>query len=400
MRYIVFGPERREYPVALLTRYLRERELQQYLGHLALDTVAYAITAPAKAKNTDLMVYLKELLPVLCGLQTDYLLVAEASLFKLLTKQQKVSTLGGYLFPCVVEGFRHLHIAYVPSPAQITYDPPLSQKVQQGLDAVTTHRAGTYQPPGSGIIHFAEYPDSIKDIQRWLDRLQNEPLAIDIETYDLKHYNAGIGTICMAWSQHEGIAFAVDQGNSPEKAGLIRAMLKNWFIQRDAMTLYHKANFDVYVLTYQLFMQNLLDTPGLLFGVEQLLRQTEDTLLLSYLATNSCAGNELSLKLQAQEFAGNWAMEVTDLDAVPLSKLLEYNLVDGLSTWFVYHKHRQTVIDDQQEAIYQTLFKPGLRDIIQMQLTGLPLDMEAVAAGKVIMEADRDVAIAAIMAAP
>ena len=77
MRYIVFGPERREYPVALLTRYLRERELQQYLGHLALDTVAYAITTPAKAKNTDLMVYLKELLPVLCGLQTDYLLVTE-----------------------------------------------------------------------------------------------------------------------------------------------------------------------------------------------------------------------------------------------------------------------------------------------------------------------------------
>lgn len=397
MRYIVFGPERQDYPVALLTRYLRERELKTYLGQMAGNTVAYAITPAAKAKNTELLAYLQELLPVLCTLQTDYLLVTEAPLFKLLTKQVKVGTVGGYVFPCVLEGFRHFNVVYVPSPSQVICDPALNQKVQQGLAAVTAHLNQTYLPPGSGIIQFAAYPSSIEDIESWLSKLIDKPLAIDIETYGLKHHNAGIGTITLCWSQHEGIAFAVDKDNLPEKARLIRAMLKQWFIQRDAQTLYHKANFDVTVLVYQLFMHDLLDTSGMLFGLEQLTRQLDDTLLLSYLATNSCAGNQLSLKLQAQEFAGNWAVEVNDINTIPLPTLLEYNLVDGLSTWFVYHKHRQTVIDDQQQAIYQTLFLPGLKDIIQMQLTGLPLDMAAVQAGKAIMEAERQQAIGKVL---
>lgn len=397
MRYIVFGPECDHYPIALLTRYLRERELKAYLGNQAANTVAYAITTPAKAKNAELLVFLKELLPTLCGLQVDYLLVTEAPLFKLLTKQQKVSTIGGYVFPCVLDGFKHLNVVYVPSPAQVTFDPTLRQKVQQGIDAVTAHLNKTYLPPGSGIIRLAAYPDTIEAIEDWLAQLLDRPLAIDIEAYGLKHYNAGIGTICLCWSESEGIAFSVDKDNSPEKAQLIRAMLKQWFIKRDAQTLYHKANYDVYVLVYQLFMHDLLDTSGLLFGLEHMTRKLDDTLLLSYLATNSCAGNQLSLKLQAQEFAGNYAVEVTDIAAVPMETLLEYNLIDGLSTWFVYNKHRQKVIDDQQEEIYQDLFLPALKDIIQMQLTGLPVDMEAVKAGKAIMEADRDAAIATVM---
>ncbi|WP_199097265.1 DNA polymerase [Dyella sp. ASV21] len=397
MRYLVFGEETNRYPVALLTRYLRERELANYLGSLAKDTVAYAITTASKAKNPELLAYLKELLPVLCSLQTDYLLVTEASLFKVLTKQQKVSTIGGYVFPCVIEGFKHMSVVYVPSPSQIIYDPSLSQKVEQGLKAVRDHRSNTYMPPGSAIIHYADYPDTIEEISAWLMKLQNVPLAVDIETYGLKHYNAGLGTITMCWSQTEGIAFAVDKDNPPEKAQLIRKMLKNFFIHRNAQTLYHKGNFDVYVLVYQLFMHDLLDSSGMLFGIEQLTRQMDDTLLLAYLATNSCAGNELSLKMQAQEYAGNYAVEVKDISVVPLPQLLEYNLVDGLSTWYVYNKWRQKVIDDQQDEIYRNLFLPALKDIIQMQLSGMPMDMAAVAAGKAEMEADRDAAIAAIM---
>lgn len=398
MRYIVFGDELNRYPVALLTRYLRQKELATYLGDLAQDTVAYAITTLPKAKNAELLVYLQEVLPVLCGLQTDYVMVTEASLFKLLTKQQQVSKIGGYVFPCVLEGFKHMNVVYVPSPSQMIHDPTLIHKVNQGLGAVAAHRAGTYLPPGSGIIKFAEYPETIDQIEGWLAKLIDLPLAVDIETYALKHYDAGIGTISLAWSETEGIAFAVDKGNSPEKARLIRAMLKNWFIQRDAMTIYHKANFDIYVLIYQLFMQDLLDNEGLLFGLEHMLRKAEDSLLLTYLATNSCAGNELSLKMQAQEFAGNYAVEVKDISVVPLPTLLEYNLIDGLSTWFTYNKHRQTVIDDQQEEIYQGLFKDSLKDIIQMQLTGLPMDIEAVASGKAVMLADQQAAVKTIMA--
>lgn len=398
MRYIVFGEEANRYPVALLTRYLRARELEDFLGDLAKDTVAYSITTPSRAKNAELLVYVKELLPTLCSLQTDYILVTEGSLFKLLTKQTKVTNVGGYVFPCVIEGFKHMSVVYLPSPSMLIYDPTLSQKVTQALQAVRDHRNNTYLPPGSGIIKFAEYPTEIEDIASWLMKLQNVPLSIDIETFGLKHYNAGIGTITLCWSKTEGVAFSVDKDNPPEKAQLIRKMLKNFFIHRNAKTLYHRANFDVYVLVYQLFMHDLLDSSGMLFGIEQMTRQMDDTLLLTYLATNSCAGNHLSLKVQAQEYAGNYAVEVDDISIVPLTSLLEYNLVDGLSTWYVHEKWRQRVIDDEQEEIYQGLFKPALKDIIQMQLTGLPLNMANVAKAKRVMEADRDAAVTAITA--
>jgi DNA polymerase-1 len=46
------------------------------------------------------------------------------------------------------------------------------------------------------------------------------------------------------------------------------------------------------------------------------------------------------------------------------------------------------VIQYGQEELYNTLFKPALVDIIQMQLTGLPVDMPAVAAARVALEAD------------
>lgn len=394
MRYITFAIESSCYPVAILTRYLQQRELRDYVAGMEPDVIAYAITTPPKAKNDALKIYLAELLPVLCGLQTDYLLVTEASLFKLLTKTQQVAKVGGYVLPCALDGYRHLSVIYLPSPGQMMHDPQLIHKVNQGLDALRAHRSGKYIPPGTTVIKFAEYPDTVERIQYWLDRLQETDLAIDIEGYSLKHHSAGIGTISMAWNQHEGIAFAVDKDNSPEKAQLIRAMLKNFFIRRVvAKTIYHGSAYDVYVLVFQLFMHDLLDTKGLLFGLEVMLRNVEDTLLITYLATNSCAGNHLSLKEQAQEFVGNYAVDVKDITIVPLQVLLEYNLIDGLGTWYTYNKRHPQMVADQQLEIYETLFKPALYDIIQMQLTGMPMDMEAVAEGKLLMEMDRQLAV-------
>jgi DNA polymerase-1 len=126
-------------------------------------------------------------------------------------------------------------------------------------------------------------------------------------------------------------------------------------------------------------MNHILDQEGLLDGLEILLKNWDCTQLLSYLATNSCAGNELNLKAQAQEYAGNYAQEnIRDIRLIPLDDLLKYNLVDGLSTWHVYKKHIPTVIADDQLGVYNNIFKPAVVDVIQMQLTGLPIDMEAV----------------------
>lgn len=397
MRYITFAPEHSNYPVAILTRQLRERELRDYVHGLENVTVAYAIDYNPKAKNDEIKAWLGNLLPTLASLRTQYLVVTEGSLFKVLTKTAQVSKQLGYVLPCVLKGFEHFHVVYVPSPGQLIYDPSLMHKVNQGLDALRAHRAGKYLPPGSDVLKVAHYLDDVCEIEAWLEKLLDVDLACDIEAYSLKHYDAGIGTIAFAWNQHEGIAFAVDKDNPPEKAGLIRALLKNFFIRRTGRTLYHNGAYDIYVLIYQLFMHDLLDTAGLLFGLELMLRNWDDTQLITYLATNSCAGNKLSLKEQAQEFLGDYAEDVKDINLVPLPKLLTYNLKDACGTWYVYNKRHPQMVADLQQAIYVELFRPAIADIIQMQLTGLPIDMAAVAEGKAVMEADRNKAVYTIM---
>lgn len=104
---------------------------------------------------------------------------------------------------------------------------------------------------------------------------------------------------------------------------------------------------------------------ALAHGLDVFLKNWDDTKLISYLATNSCAGIELSLKAQAQEFAGNYAVEeIKDIRALEPDRLLEYNLVDNCSTWFVYEKHWDTSVSDQQVEIYCSLFQPAIKDVI------------------------------------
>jgi len=403
MRYLVFGEEQNRYPVAIISRLLRTQDLAEYVQGIESQVVAFALTTGQKAKNTEIKAYLAELLPVLCTLQTDYLLCTDGATFKVLTGAQRVDRASGYVLPCKIADFEHLNIVYVPSPAQLIYDPSLRLRLQQGLRAMQNHRGGRYIPPGIDIIHKAHYPQTIEEIGEWLVKIIDLDLAIDIETFDLKHYKAGLGSISMAWNKHEGIAFPVDLAG-PKLAPIIRDMLRQFFAERarraKTRSLYHNGSFDVYVMIYQLFMQDLLDTAGLLTGLEIMMVGFEDTQLITYLATNSCAGNQLGLKTQAQEFAGNYMVDVSDIRQVPLPRLLEYNLVDSLATWFVYEKHYDTMVADQQLEIYETLFKPCVYDIIQMQLTGMPLDMVEVQRGKAEMVRISEAAVATIKAMP
>ena len=253
----------------------------------------------------------------------------------------------------------------------------------------------------------------------------NCPLAIDIEGFDLKHDKSGIGTISFAWNKHEGIAFTVDYqeeewtgmvrnkktGKDQEvkfhgkqvKNEPVRAMLKQFFILYQQRAIYHNIAFDAYILAYQLFMDDILDQDGLLEGLDVMLKNWDCTKLITYLATNSCAGNKLGLKEQAHEFAGNYAMtddDIKDIRRIPLPKLLEYNLVDSLSTWYVYNKRKPQMIHDHQEAIYETIFKPATKDIVQMQLTGMPVNMKRVLEVEKILQAEEDSAVQRIQSNP
>lgn len=416
MRYATFTENTESsYDIALLVPMISKKEIQRAyfstdLGVPIEDVLVLELhTAGKKTPVSQVKAFINEMLvETLVDMKVKYVFCANGEYFKALAGVSKIEPNMGYVLDSPYGDFK---VTYMPNFQAMFYDPEkIQSQISQAMTAVSSHLTGNYQAPGASIIKTAHYPKTYQEIEAALEELLalECPLTIDIETFSLKHPTAGIGTISFCLNQGEGLAFAVDYDPIPGvtsapfgrqvKNGPVRRLLRNFFERYLQKQIYHSISFDVYVLIYQLFMEDLLDTEGLLHGLEVMLRNWDCTKLITYLATNSCAGNDLSLKGNSQEFAGNWAKDtIEDITTIPLDELLEYNLVDGLATWYVHDKYRQTVIDDEQEEIYQTIFKPAMLDIIQMQLTGLPIDMDRVKEVKKILQADEKAALDTIM---
>jgi DNA polymerase-1 len=146
---------------------------------------------------------------------------------------------------------------------------------------------------------------------------------------------------------------------SYEEAVEILKLLNQFFIKYQGKLTYHNAGYDVKQLIYMLFMKTPWDYEGLLYGLEVMTRNMDDTKIISYLATNSAAGNRLGLKQQAKEFLGKYSeKDIEDITKIPLPQLLQYNLKDCLGTWYTKEKNYPIMVADQQESVYFDVFKP------------------------------------------
>lgn len=348
-----------------------------------------------KTPVTDIKTCLQEqVYPKITTYTPNYVLVADSEYFKVMAKVTKPDAYIGYFFG---DTFKFL---YIPSYKQIFYHPEeTKEKITRALDSIKASEQGKYCSPGSNIIKDEYYPSTTKDIAVLLKSLANRPmLTCDIETYSLKHVDAGLGSICFCWDKHSGCAFKIDK-SSDSKNQEVRDLLKEFFINYKGTLIFHNIAFDVTVLIYQLFMKDVLDQEGLLNGLDIMLKNWEDTKLMTYLCTNSCSGNNLGLKYQAQAYAGNWAQdEISNIDKIPEEELLRYNLIDGLSTWFVYEKYKDTLIAEKQDKLYREIFKPTTKDIIQMQLTGIPLNYDKVLEAEQKLNDDKNQALSIITA--
>lgn len=407
MRYLTFGSEEKSsYPICILTPEIRKNDISRaYIEPFGIDPEDVLVIdlhqAEGKKKTPmgEIKAYIEEeLSQVLKDCGVEYLVIADSDYFKAFTKETKSEVHLGYVKDSALTDHK---VVYVPNYKQIFYDPDkVKGKISQGMSALIAHRTGEYKSPGIDIIHFAEYPRDPARIEWWLEQflLANKPLSADIEAFSLKHHSAGIGTITFCWNQHEGIAFPVDLGPDGKR---VRKALKSFFERFQQKVIWHGISYDVYVLVYQLFMEHILDTEGLLNGLSIMLKNWDCTKLITYLATNSCAGNELGLKPNSREFSGNYAVDdIEDITKIPLDDLLQYNLIDGLSTWYVHNKNYPIMVADQQLDIYENLFKPCTWDIIQMQLTGMPVNMARVKEVKGILEAEEQKALKAIHGSP
>lgn len=354
------------------------------------DVIAVTTDQGASGKPTakEIKAYLETLLPGLKELGACLLYVADSAYFKVLTKQGKAEPHAGYVLPCAIKGYEDLQVVLGLNYQQLIYDPSLQSKLTASLETVVAARNGTYVAPGSHILHTALYPKTLEEIKQALLMLLEKPeLTCDIEAFSLRFNEAGIGTIAFAWSEHEGVAFPVDYtplravSSTGEYAYrtnsiLIKSLLKEFFEHYKGNLTFHNAAYDAKIIIYNLWMKDALDTEGLLHGLEVMCKNLDDTKIIAYLAYNSTAGNVLKLKALAHEFAGNYAVdEINDIRRIPLDKLLEYNLVDALSTFYIKKRDYPIMVQDMQLDIYQNMMLPSLKLIIQIELSGMPMDM-------------------------
>ena len=406
MRHHIFE-EAKEYPIALLiknTSFNTQSLINNYilplesLGVPRNKIIAFTLEyendkAPAKLQKE----YLDKLLIGLKTLGVKYLYCCDGNYFKTLTKQNKADPHLGYVLPCAVKGFEDMKVILNINFRAVMHNPAVEPKITLGNTTLANEWLGNYQPIGSNIIHNATYALTYAEVQDGIKKLNSYPvIACDIETFGLTLQEAGIATIAFAWSKHEGLAFPVDyidltdfsqepvdvQGNygTRFRSSIVRKYLKLFFANYKGTIIWHGSTFDLRVLIFELFMDSdPLNRVGMLLGLDIMTRRIHDTKILSYLATNSTAGNELGLKKQAHEFAGNWAKDdIENALTIPLKELLQYNLVDTLATMYLYEKHFPTIINDNQLNIYNEIMLPSLKVIIQCELVGMPLHAETV----------------------
>ena len=343
---------------------------------------------------------LKSLLPALKKLKTKYVYCADSNYFKVLTKNSKADAQLGYVLPCALPGYEDLQVILGINYQALTYNPNQEDKLNLSIQTLTSTLAGSYKALGEGIIKWADYPVTDREIDAAFARIMDWPIvAIDTETFSLHPFKAGLGTISFSPDTTGGIGMRCDLIQQDGENVRIfnpyfRHKLRKFFEAYKGKVVYHHGAYDIKVLIYNLYMADPLDNAGLLEGLEVLTRNIDDTKLIAYLALNSTAGNELGLKTLAHEFAGNWAKDdINNIMAIPLMELLQYNVVDTMSTMYVRDKYYPVMVRDGQKKIYQEQFLPSLKTIIQIELSGMPLIPEKVKAVRKQLEAGLDAAI-------
>lgn len=343
--------------------------------------------APVKVINN----YLEALMPKLREQKVETLLVCDSHYYKKIAGKSKPTSEIGYVNPCAVKDYEDINTLACVNYQGIFHNPSIQNSIDLAVDTLKKYLANSYVELGSSIIHSAVYPDTIEQIKYQLELLHEYPeIYVDIETFSLKFYEGGIGTIAFSWDKHNGIAFPVDYlelpfnpdvpifGAQEDNRG-VKKLLQSFFNSYKGKCIYHGGSFDIKVLVYELYMKNALDTEGMIEGIKILCNKIDDTRLIAFLALNTTAELKLGLKVLAHKFAGNYAEEdINDIRRIPLKDLLEYNVVDCLSTAYVKETYYQKMIDDEQMSPYKSVILPSVPLLVHTELCGMPLDMDRV----------------------
>jgi DNA polymerase-1 len=289
--------------------------------------------------------------------EVTHLAVQDATLFKKLSGRNRVTNTAGYVFK---SKFGNYHVCYIPPFKSITLDERVRDEARASLEALEAHLEGRYVEPGSTrtvTVHTASSWEHWESVL-----LATSRLSVDLETTGLKHYESAIRTIGFGLSDKEAVVFEWET---------VANHLKKFFENYSGRFVMHKGAFDLTQLIHKVFMKKLSDTDGIYQGLMHLQSKTDCSMILSYVVTNTCAGNELGLKEQTQREYGDYG--IAEPWRAPLEEVIEYNGKDCAATLWLYNKHMAELGDLRH--VYERL-NSYLREIVWMQLCGLPIDNE------------------------
>lgn len=403
MQHILFSDPQDKYSVAFLIKAggLRKAAMLQYyvnplveMGARVEDCIGFSLayTSDGKAPVKMINEYLREeLMPEIKDLKIKYLYVADSAYYKELTGQKPDSNFGNVL-PCKMAGYEDVMVVPGLNYVSLAFNPGLIGKLRTGIQAIISHVSGNYEAVGSGLLKDVVYiyRDELAKAKEALDSLLDLPeLAADIEGFSLSMFDSGIATIGFAYSAHDAVQIQVDWRSHPVKteeghhgyydpnAGM-RALLKDFFKNYKGRIAWHRANHDVKILIYSLWMTHDLDRMNMIDGLDVMCPGMDDTKIIAYLALNSTAKANYGLKSLAQEHAGNWGQDVKDIRLLPLPTLMQYNAVDAVCTYWLKKKLYPVMEKDNQGNLYRGLFLDSLRLIIHTELVGMPMSPKAI----------------------
>lgn len=298
------------------------------------------------------------------SLGITHVLIGDATYFKVIAKVKKAEGHFGYVLPTI---YAPVRASLTINWQQLFFNPSLVDKLNMGIEALIRDIKGEDALFEESVVQSAVYTNSLESIKSTLNQyLTYDALTLDIETKGLHLKQGKLLTVSLAYDEHNGAAFDIRESGNQE--------LKEFLTSYTGTLIYHGSTFDIGRLVWNLFMKSPNDYGGMLEGLDLLFRDMEDTYILAYLATNNTSQNSLSLKDLAFEYVGNYALgeDIKNPEKVDPQKLMEYNLLDTLATWYTYNKYRP-IVKDTQESVYQNIFKPALKVITQMELCGMPL---------------------------
>lgn len=354
-----------------------------------------AINLPYEANNKVSAKFIKEymdiLLAELLSLGIKILYVADSQYFKYLTKQTTTNSIGS-ITKCAVKGYEHLDIIAGVNYQAIFHNPTQVSLLDISVNTLLQHLTGFTVLKAKDIIASAGYYDFSSDASMMPSVLHtlglHSRLAIDIETWGkeegdaLRFNKSQLESIGFAVTRDTGFAFYLD--NNPKA----KETLKLFFKTYKGNCTYHNGLFDIKHLIYHLFMKSPDDIYGMLEGIEVMCKDIDDTMVMTYLTTNNTGENKLGLKHNTLEYTGQYAEDVKDVKKLSMAQLLEYNLKDCLATYWLYEQKIKQLHHENQKEIYDDIFIPSFKVLLETMLTGLPLSMNKVGIAKSKLESE------------